>query len=59
MLFALYGYQRTYGHCFRVLQVPGVTVWQIENFVPMQVDDAFQGKFYEADCYIILKVTMN
>uniref|UniRef100_A0AAZ3NVG8 Gelsolin-like domain-containing protein n=1 Tax=Oncorhynchus tshawytscha TaxID=74940 RepID=A0AAZ3NVG8_ONCTS len=30
-------------------QVPGVFVWQIENFVPMQVDEAFQGKFYEAD----------
>uniref|UniRef100_A0AAQ4QXE9 FLII actin remodeling protein n=1 Tax=Gasterosteus aculeatus aculeatus TaxID=481459 RepID=A0AAQ4QXE9_GASAC len=40
-------------------QVPGVTVWQIENFVPMQVDDAFQGKFYEADCYIILKTFLD
>lgn len=39
------------------LKVPGITVWQIENFVPMQVDEAFHGKFYEADCYIILKVT--
>lgn len=38
-------------------QIPGVTVWQIENFVPMQVDEAFQGKFYEADCYIILRVS--
>lgn len=42
---------------FPSLQVPGVTVWQIENFVPMQVDETFHGKFYEADCYIILKVT--
>uniref|UniRef100_A0AAZ3PVN5 Gelsolin-like domain-containing protein n=2 Tax=Oncorhynchus tshawytscha TaxID=74940 RepID=A0AAZ3PVN5_ONCTS len=40
-------------------QVPGVFVWQIENFVPMQVDEAFQGKFYEADCYIILKTFLD
>lgn len=37
-------------------QVPGVSVWQIENFLPVQVDEAFHGKFYEADCYIVLKV---
>lgn len=37
-------------------QIPGVSVWQIENFLPVQVDEAFHGKFYEADCYIILKV---
>ncbi|XP_071375036.1 protein flightless-1 homolog isoform X4 [Centroberyx affinis] len=40
-------------------QVPGVTVWQIENFVPMQVEEAFHGKFYEADCYIILKTFLD
>uniref|UniRef100_A0A4W6CIB0 Protein flightless-1 homolog n=1 Tax=Lates calcarifer TaxID=8187 RepID=A0A4W6CIB0_LATCA len=40
-------------------QVPGVTVWQIENFVPMQVDETFHGKFYEADCYIILKTFLD
>lgn len=39
------------------MQIPGLTVWQIENFVPLQVDETFHGKFYEADCYIILKVT--
>ncbi len=37
-------------------QIPGVTAWQIENFIPIQVDEAFHGKFYEADCYIVLKV---
>lgn len=37
--------------------IPGVTVWQIENFLPIQMDEAFHGKFYEADCYIILKVS--
>lgn len=36
-------------------QLPGVTVWQIENFVPILLDDTFHGKFYEADCYIVLK----
>ncbi|KAG7239471.1 hypothetical protein INR49_028942 [Caranx melampygus] len=40
-------------------QIPGVAVWQIENFVPIQVDEAFHGKFYEADCYIILKTFLD
>lgn len=34
-------------------------MWQIENFIPVQVDEAFHGKFYEADCYIILKVKLQ
>lgn len=34
-------------------------MWQIENFIPVQVDEAFHGKFYEADCYIILKVELQ
>ncbi|XP_056391514.1 protein flightless-1 homolog [Hyla sarda] len=40
-------------------QIPGVTVWQIENFIPILVDEAFHGKFYEADCYIVLKTFMD
>lgn len=36
-------------------QVPGLSVWEIENFLPNLVDDALHGKFYEGDCYIILK----
>ncbi|XP_016533848.1 protein flightless-1 homolog [Poecilia formosa] len=40
-------------------QIPGVTVFQIENFVPLQVDEAFHGKFYEADCYIVLKTILD
>uniref|UniRef100_A0A672GSU1 Gelsolin-like domain-containing protein n=1 Tax=Salarias fasciatus TaxID=181472 RepID=A0A672GSU1_SALFA len=40
-------------------QIPGVAVWQIENFIPIQVDEAFHGKFYEADCYIILKTFLD
>lgn len=45
--------------CLCPLQIPGVSVWQIENFIPVQVDEAFHGKFYEADCYIILKVRLQ
>ncbi|XP_056309960.1 protein flightless-1 homolog [Danio aesculapii] len=40
-------------------QIPGVSIWQIENFIPIQVDEAFHGKFYEADCYIILKTFLD
>ncbi|XP_043945529.1 protein flightless-1 homolog [Protopterus annectens] len=40
-------------------QIPGVTIWQIENFVPVIVDEAFHGKFYEADCYIVLKTFLD
>uniref|UniRef100_A0A672NC31 Protein flightless-1 homolog n=1 Tax=Sinocyclocheilus grahami TaxID=75366 RepID=A0A672NC31_SINGR len=39
--------------------IPGVAVWQIENFIPIQVDEAFHGKFYEADCYIVLKTFLD
>ncbi|XP_069840328.1 protein flightless-1 homolog [Dendropsophus ebraccatus] len=39
--------------------IPGVTVWQIENFIPIMVDEAFHGKFYEADCYIVLKTFLD
>ncbi|CAL8305854.1 unnamed protein product [Merluccius merluccius] len=39
--------------------IPGVAVWQIENFIPMPVDEALHGKFYEADCYIILKTFLD
>ncbi|OXB68769.1 hypothetical protein ASZ78_002184 [Callipepla squamata] len=40
-------------------QLPGLSIWQIENFVPTLVDDAFHGKFYEADCYIVLKTFLD
>ncbi|KAM4632628.1 protein flightless-1 homolog isoform 1-T1 [Discoglossus pictus] len=40
-------------------QIPGITVWQIENFIPILVDEALHGKFYEADCYIILKTFLD
>ncbi|XP_067912198.1 protein flightless-1 homolog [Heterodontus francisci] len=40
-------------------QIPGVMVWHIENFIPGQIDEAFHGKFYEADCYIVLKTVLD
>ncbi|XP_048220972.1 protein flightless-1 homolog [Perognathus longimembris pacificus] len=40
-------------------QLPGLAIWQIENFVPVLVEEAFHGKFYEADCYIVLKTFLD
>ncbi|CAH3013556.1 unnamed protein product [Porites evermanni] len=40
-------------------QEPGLTVWQIENFLPVSVDEMFYGKFYEGDCYIVLKTSFD
>ncbi|XP_054155123.1 protein flightless-1-like [Oppia nitens] len=40
-------------------QLPGLTIWEIENFVPNIIDDTLHGKFYEGDCYIILKTTIE
>jgi len=34
----------------------GLTVWEIENFLPNMMDDCLHGKFYEEDCYIVLHV---
>ncbi|CAB3984718.1 flightless-1 homolog [Paramuricea clavata] len=36
-------------------QEEGVLIWHIENFVPVQLEEEFYGKFYTGDCYIILK----
>ncbi|KAL9702468.1 hypothetical protein quinque_005986 [Culex quinquefasciatus] len=35
----------------------GLTVWEIENFLPNKIEEAAHGKFYEGDCYIVLKTT--
>ncbi|RWS26348.1 hypothetical protein B4U80_01102 [Leptotrombidium deliense] len=40
-------------------QYVGLSVWEIEKFLPNQVDEALHGKFYEGDCYIILKTTLD
>eukprot|EP00118_Oscarella_pearsei_P006460 m.29143 g.29143 ORF g.29143 m.29143 type:complete len:1260 (+) comp31138_c0_seq3:13-3792(+) len=34
---------------------PGLTLWQIENFVPGEVDPPLYGQFYSGDAYIVLK----
>lgn len=35
--------------------LPGLTIWEIENFLPNKIDQVIHGKFYQGDCYIILK----
>uniref|UniRef100_H2ZPM4 Gelsolin-like domain-containing protein n=1 Tax=Ciona savignyi TaxID=51511 RepID=H2ZPM4_CIOSA len=41
--------------CEEIGIFPGLTIWQIENFYPVQIEDVtYHGKFYVADCYIIL-----
>ncbi|XP_049849364.1 protein flightless-1 [Schistocerca gregaria] len=40
-------------------QIPGVTIWEIENFLPNQIEEAVHGKFYEGDCYIVLKTIID
>jgi len=37
----------------------GVTIWEIENFYPNQVDESLHGKFYEGDCYIVLHTFLD
>ena len=37
----------------------GLTVYEIENFLPNEVDEALHGKFYEGDCYIVLRTRMD
>ncbi|KAF3425373.1 hypothetical protein E2986_07775 [Frieseomelitta varia] len=40
-------------------QVPGLSVWEIENFLPNEIEEVAHGKFYEGDCYIVLKTEMD
>ena len=35
-------------------QIPGLAVWEIENFLPNMLEEALHGNFFEADCYIVL-----
>ncbi|KAG8239798.1 hypothetical protein J437_LFUL019407, partial [Ladona fulva] len=37
----------------------GLFVWEVENFLPNPVEEAAIGKFYEADCYIVLHSTRD
>ncbi|XP_035789195.1 protein flightless-1-like isoform X2 [Anopheles albimanus] len=40
-------------------QCPGLTVWEIENFLPNKIEEVAHGKFYEGDCYIVLKTSYD
>ncbi|KAK0089106.1 hypothetical protein PV325_009137 [Microctonus aethiopoides] len=40
-------------------RVLGLSVWEIENFLPNQIDEVAHGKFYEGDCYIVLKTGLD
>lgn len=40
-------------------QTPGMQVWEIENFIPALVDEVAHGKFFEGDCYIVLKTSVE
>ncbi|XP_046966291.1 protein flightless-1 [Vanessa cardui] len=40
-------------------QTPGLQIWEIENFIPAPVDEVAHGKFFEGDCYIILKTSIE
>jgi len=39
--------------------IPGLTIWEIENFYPNQVEESVHGKFYEGDCYIVLHTFLD
>ncbi|XP_043272595.1 protein flightless-1 [Venturia canescens] len=40
-------------------RVPGLSIWEIENFLPNQIEEVAHGKFYEGDCYIVLKTGVD
>ena len=40
-------------------QFPGLTIWEIENFYPNQLEENDYGKFYEGDCYIVLSTVID
>lgn len=40
-------------------QIPGLSVWEIENFLPNEIEEVAHGKFYEGDCYIVLKTEVD
>ncbi len=40
-------------------QFPGLTIWEIENFYPNQLEESAHGHFYEGDCYIVLNTLVE
>lgn len=39
--------------------IPGIVCYEIEKFLPSPVDMALNGKFYEGDCYVVLKTFID
>jgi hypothetical protein len=39
--------------------IPGLTCYEIDKFLPNLVEPALYGKFYEGDCYIVLKTSID
>lgn len=39
--------------------IPGLVCYEIDKFLPNMVDPALNGKFYEGDCYIVLKTYID
>ncbi|XP_071453718.1 protein flightless-1 [Hetaerina americana] len=37
----------------------GLFLWEVENFLPSPVEEAAIGKFYEGDCYVVLRSTRD
>lgn len=46
-------FDNTIGH------VAGITCWEIENFLPKQLEHQLNGTFYTGDCYIILSTVVE
>lgn len=40
-------------------QIQGLTIWEIENFCPVLMDANLHGKFFDADCYIVLSTEVD
>lgn len=43
----------------QVGQAPGMSIWEIENFLPNLIEEELHGKFYEGDCYIVLHTYLD
>jgi len=39
--------------------IPGIQVYEIEKFLPCPVEPSLLGKFYEGDCYIVLRTHID
>lgn len=58
---AVYEHSAQYNCCSEIFDdelkhYVGLTVWEIEHFLPNLLEDCLHGNFYEGDCYIVLSV---